>query len=96
MINLSLHNLKRACPTNHHIGSPLEGYSNYPKTLEYEEKTLVVGEGRFGPYVNTMANSYLFEDNRPMELTLEEAIDLVEKKRLRQKESSSNSAKMEA
>lgn len=54
-----------------------------PKTLgEYEEKTLVVGEGRFGPYVKHDGKFVSIPKTiDPMELTLEEAIDLVEKKR---------------
>ena len=54
-----------------------------PRTLgEYEGETVVVNVGRFGPYVQ-LGKQYvsLPAGNDPMAVTLEEAIELIEKKR---------------
>lgn len=54
-----------------------------PRTLgEYEEKTLTVGIGRFGPYIrhNNVFVS-IPKDMDPMSISLEEAIELVKAKR---------------
>ena len=54
-----------------------------PKTLgEYEDKTVTVGVGRFGPYVrhnNVFVSIPKGED--PMEVTLEKAIEMINAKR---------------
>ncbi|MDE6216425.1 type I DNA topoisomerase [Bacteroides sp.] len=53
-----------------------------PRTLgEYEGKTVIVGAGRFGPYIqhNGMYAS-LLKTMDPMSVTLEEAIELLQKK----------------
>ena len=54
-----------------------------PRTLgEYEGETVVVNVGRFGPYIQ-LGKQYvsLPAGNDPMAVTLEEAIELIEKKR---------------
>ncbi len=53
-----------------------------PRTLgEYEGKTVTVGEGRFGPYIR---HDKMFvsipKGTNPMEITLEEAIELIKNK----------------
>ena len=54
-----------------------------PRTLgEYEGKTVVVGVGRFGPYVqNNGIYASLPKTMDPMSITLEEAIELLLKKK---------------
>ncbi len=59
-----------------------------PRTLgDYEEKTVTVGVGRFGPYVRHN-NVYVSipKGTDPMEITLEESIELIEKKRKTEEE----------
>ncbi len=53
-----------------------------PRTLgEYEDKTVTVGEGRFGPYIR---HDKMFvsipKGTNPMEITLDEAIELIKNK----------------
>ncbi len=49
---------------------------------EFEEKEMIVGEGRFGPYVRHNSKFYsLRKDQDPLTLTTEEAIALIETKR---------------
>ncbi len=54
-----------------------------PKTIgNYEEKEVVIGVGRFGPYVKFDGKFVsLGRGTDPMEVTLEDAIALIEKKR---------------
>ena len=59
-----------------------------PRTLgDYEEKIVTVGVGRFGPYVRHN-NVYVSipKGTDPMEITLEESIELIEKKRKTEEE----------
>ncbi len=54
-----------------------------PRTLgEIEDKEVVVGEGRFGPYIR-YNNSFtsIPKDINPMEITLDEAVTLIEAKK---------------
>jgi len=55
-----------------------------PRTLgDFEDKTVVIGTGRFGPYVRHNAKFIsLPKDADPMTITLEEAIELIEAKRV--------------
>ena len=55
-----------------------------PRTLgDFEDKTVVIGTGRFGPYVRHNAKFIsLPKGADPMEVTLEEAIELIEAKRI--------------
>ncbi len=57
-----------------------------PRTLgEYEEKVVVVGIGRFGPYIRHNAKYVsLPKEYEPLAVTLEEAITLIEAKRLQE------------
>ncbi|MCQ2191289.1 MAG: type I DNA topoisomerase [Paludibacteraceae bacterium] len=53
---------------------------------EYEGKTLTVAEGRFGPYVRHDSKFYsLKKTDDPMTITAERAIELIEEKRLAEK-----------
>lgn len=54
-----------------------------PRTLgDFEEKTVIIGTGRFGPYIRHNAKFIsLPKDADPMEITLEEAIVLIADKR---------------
>ena len=54
-----------------------------PRTLgEYEGKTVTVGTGRFGPYVyNNGMYASLPKTTDPLEITLEEAIQLIQNKK---------------
>lgn len=54
-----------------------------PRTLgDFEEKTVTVGVGRFGPYVrHNNAFVSIPKGRDPMELSLEEAIELIKEKR---------------
>lgn len=64
-----------------------------PRTLgEYEGKTVTVGTGRFGPYVyNNGMYTSLPKTIDPMEVTLDEAIQLIQnKKRQKPKSTSRN------
>lgn len=59
-----------------------------PRTLgEYEEKEMVVGEGRFGPYIrhNSVFVS-IPKGHDPMSITADEAIELIELKRKKDSE----------
>ena len=54
-----------------------------PRTLgEFEDKTVIIGTGRFGPYVRH-DNKFISlpKGTDPMEVTLEEAIELIKGKR---------------
>ncbi len=55
-----------------------------PRTLgEYEGETVTVGAGRFGPYVRHNSKFFsLTKEMDPMEITLEEAIELIQAKRV--------------
>ncbi|WP_321439024.1 type I DNA topoisomerase [uncultured Bacteroides sp.] len=55
-----------------------------PRTLgDFEDKTVVIGTGRFGPYARHDAKFIsLPKDADPMEITLEEAIELIKAKRI--------------
>ena len=55
-----------------------------PRTLgDFEDKTVVIGTGRFGPYIRHNAKFIsLPKGADPMEVTLEEAIELIEAKRI--------------
>ncbi|MDR0566959.1 MAG: type I DNA topoisomerase [Prevotellaceae bacterium] len=60
-----------------------------PRTLgEYEEKTVSVGVGRFGPYVRHDEKYTSLKRNvdDPMTITLERAIELIEEKRKMERE----------
>ncbi|WP_321334357.1 type I DNA topoisomerase [uncultured Bacteroides sp.] len=59
-----------------------------PRTLgEFEEKTTVVSSGRFGPYIRHDSKFISLPKNMdPMEVTLEEAIDLIKAKRIAEAE----------
>jgi len=59
-----------------------------PRTLgDFEEKTVVIGTGRFGPYIRHDAKFIsLPKDADPMEITLEEAIELIKAKRIAEAE----------
>ena len=49
---------------------------------EFEGSDMIVGEGRFGPYVRHASKFYsLQKEQDPLELTTEEAIELIETKR---------------
>ncbi len=49
---------------------------------EFEEKEMIVGEGRFGPYVRHNSKFYsLRKEQDPLTLTTEEATELIETKR---------------
>ncbi len=54
-----------------------------PRTLgDFEDKTMIVGEGRFGPYVRHNSKFFsLRKDQDPLTLSTEEAIELIETKR---------------
>lgn len=56
---------------------------NLPRTLgDYEDKTVVVAIGRFGPYIRHDSKFVsLPKTEDPMDVTLETAIELIEKKR---------------
>ncbi len=59
-----------------------------PRTLgDFEEKTVIIGTGRFGPYVRH-DNKYISlpKGIDPMEITLEEAVELIEAKRKAEEE----------
>ncbi|MFW5657893.1 MAG: type I DNA topoisomerase [Bacteroidota bacterium] len=59
-----------------------------PRSLgEYEDKEVVVGIGRFGPYVRHDSKFVSLEKNvdDPMSIELERAIELIEKKREKEK-----------
>jgi len=59
-----------------------------PRTLgDFEEKTVTIGTGRFGPYVRHN-NKYISlpKGIDPMEITLEEAVELIEAKRKAEEE----------
>lgn len=64
------------------------GLFKLPRTLgEYEEKSVTVNVGRFGPYVkhdNKFVSIPKTED--PLAITLDEAIQLIEEKRKKEKE----------
>jgi len=59
-----------------------------PRTLgEYEDKEVVIGVGRFGPYVRHNSKFYsLKKDDNPLEITLPRAIELIEEGRQKQRE----------
>ena len=54
-----------------------------PRTLgEYEGKTVTVGTGRFGPYIhNNGIYASLPKTIDPLEITLDEAIELIQNKK---------------
>lgn len=55
-----------------------------PRTLgEYEGKTVTVGTGRFGPYIhNNGIYASLPKTIDPLEITLDEAIELIQNKKM--------------
>ncbi|MEG1684357.1 MAG: type I DNA topoisomerase [Bacteroides sp.] len=55
-----------------------------PRTLgDFEEKTVTIGTGRFGPYINHNSKFVsLPKTVDPMKITLEEAVELIEAKRV--------------
>ncbi|MEG2573831.1 MAG: topoisomerase C-terminal repeat-containing protein, partial [Bacteroides sp.] len=55
-----------------------------PRTLgDFEEKTVTIGTGRFGPYINHNSKFVsLSKTVDPMKITLEEAVELIEAKRV--------------
>ncbi|WP_321519519.1 type I DNA topoisomerase [uncultured Bacteroides sp.] len=55
-----------------------------PRTLgDFEDKTVVIGTGRFGPYIRHDAKFIsLPKDVDPMEIVLDEAIELIKAKRI--------------
>ena len=59
-----------------------------PRTLgKFEDKLVVIGAGRFGPYVlHNKKYTSLPKDTDPMAITLDEAIRLVQEKRLEEKQ----------
>jgi DNA topoisomerase-1 len=59
-----------------------------PKSLgDYEEKEMVVGVGRFGPYVRHNSKFYSIpKGNDPLDFTTDEAIELIEAKRKAERE----------
>ena len=59
-----------------------------PRTLgDFENKTVVVGIGRFGPYVRHNAKFVSIpKDKDPMEITLDEAVTMIEAKRKQEEE----------
>ena len=59
-----------------------------PRTLgKFEDKPVVIGAGRFGPYVlHNKKYTSLPKDTDPMAITLDEAIRLVQEKRLEEKQ----------
>ena len=59
-----------------------------PRTLgEFEEKSVVVSTGRFGPYINHNGKYFsLPKEYVPQSVTLEEAIALIQKKREEEKQ----------
>ena len=59
-----------------------------PRTLgKFEDKAVVIGAGRFGPYVlHNKKYTSLPKDTDPMAITLDEAIRLVQEKRLEEKQ----------
>lgn len=59
-----------------------------PRTLgDFEDKTVVIGTGRFGPYARHDAKFIsLPKDADPMEITLDEAIELIKAKRIAEAE----------
>ncbi len=53
----------------------------------YEEKVVTIGVGRFGPYIrHNNAFVSIPKDIDPLEITLEESIELIDQKRLKEKE----------
>ena len=66
---------------DHHAEEALELFK-LPRTLgEYEGKNVIVGAGRFGPYIqNNGLYASLPKTMDPMTVTLEEAIELLQKK----------------
>jgi DNA topoisomerase-1 len=55
-----------------------------PRTIgSFEDQDVVIGVGRFGPYVRHMSKFYSLKkgEDDPMTITLERAIDLIESKR---------------
>ncbi len=58
-----------------------------PRQLgEFEEKVMTVAIGRFGPYIRHDASFYsLSKDDDPMEITTERAIEIIEEKRVAEK-----------
>ena len=58
-----------------------------PRTLgDYEDKTVVAAIGRFGPYIRHDSKFVSIpKDQDPLEITLQEAIDLIENKRQQEK-----------
>lgn len=58
-----------------------------PRTLgDYEEKTVVAAVGRFGPYIRHDSKFVSIPKGiDPLEISLEEAVDLIEAKRLQEK-----------
>lgn len=53
-----------------------------PRTVgEFEGKTVTIGVGRFGPYVRHDAKYVSLKSTDPMEIDLDEAIELIEEKR---------------
>ncbi len=60
-----------------------------PRTLgDYEDKTVVIGVGRFGPYVrhDSKFTSLKRGIDEPMTITLDRAIELIEEKRKQERE----------
>ena len=59
-----------------------------PRTLgKFEDKPVIIGAGRFGPYVlHNKKYTSLPKDTDPMAITLDEAIRLVQEKRLEEKQ----------
>ncbi len=59
-----------------------------PRTIgEYESKDLIIGIGRFGPYVRHDSKFYSLKKDidDPLTIELERAIELIEEKRLQDK-----------
>lgn len=59
-----------------------------PRTVgQYEESEVVIGIGRFGPYVRHKSKFYsIKKPDDPMEITLERAIELIEEGRQKERE----------
>lgn len=73
--------VKRNVHRDHYAGRSAGAIQTSPYSRKYEGKNVVVGAGRFGPYIqNNGLYASLPKTMDPMTVTLEEAIELLQKK----------------